>query len=239
MKKRIIITLCLISILSFTGLSQNNNIEEKKSPFENIASWYIDNMNYGTITLLMTIESSFIPFPSEIVVPPAAYKASKEGSDLNIYLVVVFASIGALLGAIINYFLALWLGRPIIHKFAGSRLGRICLLSEEKVIKAENYFAKHGVISTFIGRLIPVIRQLISIPAGLSKMNLLKFSFYTFLGASIWNIILALIGYIAQGQSEMINRYSKELSIIILILGFLFVIHLLYNGFRKKNKIRE
>ncbi|MFA6806986.1 MAG: DedA family protein [Bacteroidales bacterium] len=196
----------------------------------------MDNMNYGTITLLMAVESSFIPFPSEIVVPPAAYKASQEDSDINIVLVVVFATLGAIIGALINYYLSLWLGRPIIHKFADSRFGRMCLLSSEKVTKAENYFIIHGKSSTFVGRLVPGIRQLISIPAGLSKMPLLPFILFTSLGAGIWNIVLATLGYIAHGQADIIEKYTSELSYILLGLGILFILYLFYSGFIKKKK---
>ena len=210
------------------------NSSEKLSKIEQVTSWYMDNMNYGTITLLMTIESSFLPFPSEVVVPPAAYKASKEGSDLNIFLVVIFATLGAIIGALINYYLALWLGRPIVHKFAESKFGKLCLLSSEKITKAEDYFVKHGRSSTFVGRLVPGIRQLISIPAGLAKMPLLPFIFFTTLGAVVWNIILAVLGYLAHGKADLISKYSSELSYILLGLGILFVIYLVYSNFVKK-----
>ena len=232
-----IILLLGVSLFLFAQPTDEvNDPPKKQSIIEQVASWYMEHMNYGTITLLMTIESSFIPFPSEVVVPPAAYKASQEGSDLNIILVVVFATIGALIGAFFNYYLALWLGRPIVHKFADSRLGKMCLLSSEKVQKAEDYFVKHGNISTFISRLIPGIRQLISIPAGLARMSLLPFIIYTALGAGLWNIILAIMGYIAHGQADVIDKYSKEISYAMLILGCLFVLYLIYNGFFKKNK---
>jgi membrane protein DedA with SNARE-associated domain len=211
-------------------------LQEKQSTIEKVISWYMDNMNYGTITLLMTVESSFIPLPSEIVVPPAAYKASQEGSDLSIPLVILFATLGALFGATINYCLALWLGRPIIYKFAESKIGRMFLLSSKKVKNAEDYFIDHGKSSTFIGRLVPGIRHLISIPAGLSKMHFGVFLLYTGLGAFIWNIVLAVIGYVAQGQFDVIEKYSKELSYILLGLGILFVLYLIYNGFIKKKK---
>jgi membrane protein DedA with SNARE-associated domain len=199
----------------------------------------MDNMNYGTVTLLMTIESSFIPFPSEVVVPPAAYKALEEDSNMNIVLVVVFATLGAIIGAVINYFLALWLGRPIIYKFVETRFGKMCLLSKEKVEKAEQYFDKHGKSSTFIGRLVPGIRQLISIPAGLAKMNLVSFVSFTALGALIWNIILAVLGYIGHGNKELIDQYSHELSYILLGLGVLFVIYLIYKGVSKKKTSKK
>lgn len=219
---------------SLTTIPTQN--EKKPSKIEQVTSWYMDNMNYGTITLLMTIESSFIPFPSEVVVPPAAYKASKEGSDLNIFLVIIFATIGAIIGALINYYLALWLGRPIVHKFAESKFGKLCLLSSEKITKAENYFVKHGRSSTFVGRLVPGIRQLISIPAGLAKMPLLPFVIFTTLGATIWNTVLAVLGYLAHGQADLINKYSSELSYILLGLGVLFIIYLVYSNFIKKKK---
>lgn len=207
---------------------------KEKSTLENVISWYMDNMNYATITLLMAVESSFIPFPSEVVIPPAAYKASQPDSELNYILIVVVGTLGALIGALINYFLAAYLGRPIIYKFADSRFGHFCLLNQQKVEKAEAYFRKHGNPSTFIGRLVPGIRQLISIPAGLAKMKLANFILYTVLGAGIWNTVLAVLGYIAKGQSDLIEKYSHELSIALLILGLLFVAYLFYNGFKKK-----
>lgn len=235
--KFIALILLLSTILPTVKANTVDTIPAKKtSTFENVASWYMDNMNYGTITLLMTVESTFIPFPSEIIVPPAAYKASQEGSDLNIVLVVIFATLGALCGAMINYHLALWLGRPIVHKFAESKIGKMCLLSSAKVQNAEDYFVKHGKSSTFIGRLVPGIRHLISIPAGLAKMKLLPFTIFTVLGAGIWNIILALMGYIAQGQSDMINKYSSELSYVLYALGALLVLYFIYSGINKKRK---
>ena len=167
-----------------------------------------------------------LPGPvSTVVIPPAAYVASSPDNPMNIVLVVVFGTLGALIGALINYLLALWLGRPIIYKFADSRVGHLLLLSSEKVQKAENYFNEHGKVSTFIGRLIPGIRQLISIPAGLAKMHFGQFMLYTFLGAFIWNTVLALLGYIAHGQADLINQYSHELSIIILVLVSVVVLY--------------
>ena len=191
-----------------------------------VIAWYSAHMNYGSITALMTIESSFIPFPSEVVIPPAAFVASEAGSSLavtgnyplDVLLIVLFGTLGAVLGAVINYMLSIWLGRPIIYKFADSRLGHLCLLSTEKVQKAETYFNEHGNISTFVGRLIPGIRQLISIPAGLSRMPFGSFLLYTFAGAFLWNAVLAWLGYVANGQMELINAYSPELSVAILVL---------------------
>ena len=193
---------------------------------ESITAWYSAHMNYASITALMTVESSFIPFPSEIVIPPAVYVAGTPESALyvtgnypmDVVLIVLFGTIGAMLGAMINYGLSIWLGRIIIYKFADSKLGHLCLLSSEKVQKAEAYFNEHGKMSTFVGRLIPGIRQLISIPAGLARMNFGQFTLYTFLGAFIWNSVLALLGYIAHGQADLINKYSHELSVTILVL---------------------
>ncbi|KAA6333817.1 Inner membrane protein YghB, partial [termite gut metagenome] len=180
--------------------------------------WCLEHLNYWTIALLMTIESSFIPFPSEIVIPPAAYKAAVN-DDMNVFLVILFATIGANIGAFINYYLAKWLGRPLIYKFANSRLGHLCLIDESKVKHAEIYFDRHGALSTFIGRLIPAVRQLISIPAGLARMKVSAFFIYTTLGAFIWNSILAAIGYYLSGVPGIeneeqllakVNEYSYE-----------------------------
>ena len=215
------------------SISVNN---ESPSIINRIEKWYEENMNYLSITALMTIESSFIPFPSEIVIPPAAYIASKPDSKLNIFLVILFGTVGALLGAFINYGLALWLGRPIMYKFADSKIGRIFLLSSEKIQKAEDYFNNHGKISTFVGRLIPGIRQLISLPAGLARMNLVSFTLYTALGAGIWNSILALLGYLAHGQADLINKYSHEIGyIIMLIIGVIGLFYLVKH-LRNRNK---
>lgn len=216
--------------------SQNTPKTEEVGFVKKVTNWYMDNMNYGTVTLLMAVESSFIPFPSEVVVPPAAYKATKPDSDMNVVLVVVFATLGALIGALVNYYLALWLGRPIVYKFAESKLGRLCLLDASKIETAEKYFDKHGKSSTLIGRLVPAVRQLISIPAGLARMNIVTFLTFTALGAGIWNTILAVLGYIAAGQSDLIDKYSHELSYILIGLGILFVAYLIFKAVRKKKK---
>ncbi|MBQ7941575.1 MAG: DedA family protein [Muribaculaceae bacterium] len=206
-----------------------------------IYQWFQAHLNYWTITLLMTIESSFIPFPSEIVVPPAAYFAMQEGSNLNIFLVVLFATLGAFLGATLNYYLALWVGRPIIYRFANSRIGHMCLINQEKVEKAEQYFDKHGAVSTFIGRLIPGIRQLISIPAGLARMKFSTFTLFTTLGAGIWNIILALLGYmlsLSVPQEELLEQieyYNSYLSMAGYVLLAFVIIFIAYQGLKKKS----
>ena len=193
---------------------------------DNVITWYSAHMNYASITALMAVESSFIPFPSEVVIPPAAFVAGQPESVLcttgnypvDVLLIILFGTLGAMIGAILNYGLSVWLGRLIIYKFADSRLGHMCLLSSEKLQRAEEYFREKGNVSTFIGRFIPGIRQLISIPAGLSRMHFGSFLWWTFLGAFIWNCILALLGYIAAGQMDLIKEYSHELSVAILVL---------------------
>lgn len=200
--------------------------------------WCLDHLNYWTITLLMTIESSFIPFPSEVVVPPAAYKAA--AGDLNIWFVIFFSTLGAVFGALINYYLALWLGKPIVYKFANSRFGHMCLISQEKVETAEKFFNKYGVIATFIGRLVTVVRQLISIPAGLAKMNIGKFVAYTALGAGIWNAVLAALGWFLEGivpEDQLIStvsEYSHEIGYVIIVLVVLALGYIIYKGVKKK-----
>ena len=193
---------------------------------DNLITWYSAHMNYASIAALMAVESSFIPFPSEVVIPPAAFVAGQPDSVLNatgiypvdVLFIILAGTLGAMIGAIINYGLAAWLGRPIIYKFADSKVGHLCLLSSEKIQRAEEYFREKGNVSTFIGRFIPGIRQLISIPAGLSRMHFGAFLWWTFLGAFIWNCVLAAIGYVAAGQMDVIKKYSHELSVAILVL---------------------
>lgn len=207
-----------------------------------LIKWILENLNYWVVTLFMTIESSFIPFPSEVIVPPAAWKSMTDES-MNIFLVIVFATIGADLGALINYYLAKWLGRPIVYKFANSRLGHMCLIDEEKIRHAEEYFRKHGAASTFFGRLIPAVRQLISIPAGLAGMKLKPFLLYTTLGAGIWNSILALLGYLIYRFTDlkttndvyiMATQYSHEIGYVIIGVVILVALFFLYKGIKKR-----
>ena len=188
----------------------------------------------------MTLESSFIPFPSEIVIPPAVMVAADPDTpnDMKVWLIVLIGTLGALLGAYINYFLSRWLGRPIIYKFVDSKIGHALSLSGEKMERAERYFNDHGVVSTLVGRLIPVIRQLISIPAGLSKMNIGVFSFYTFLGAGIWNCILALLGFLAvkAGGMDFIYKYSGMLSNVIIVIFVAACVVLIVRAIIKKKR---
>lgn len=206
-----------------------------------IFQWVVDNAGYTLVFLLMVVESSFIPFPSEVVVPPAAYLACTKG-DMNVVLVVVVATIGALCGALINYYLSLWIGRPIVYKFADSRLGRACLITPEKVKHAEEYFDKNGAVSTFIGRLIPAVRQLISIPAGISRMNIFTFCLYTTLGALVWNAILGGLGWWLgktvplEDLFKQVERYNEYLSYAGIALGIICVVFILYNAFKPKKK---
>lgn len=204
-----------------------------------IYNWYKEHLTYGTILLLMAIESSFIPFPSEVVIPPAAYFAARNG-DLNIIMIVVIATLGALIGAVINYVLSLLIGRPVVYAFANSRFGHMCLIDAEKVEKAEAYFDRHGAISTFLGRLIPAIRQLISIPAGLSRMNFGTFALFTSLGAGIWNVVLAALGYwLSQHFPEeellaQLEHYNRYLSWAGYALAIAIVLFLAYQAIKKR-----
>lgn len=200
---------------------------------------FVENAGYGLVFLFMVIESSFLPFPSEVVVPPAAYLAVTKG-DMNIFLIVVVATLGAICGALINYALSVWLGRPIVYAFANSRLGHACLIDEAKVQKAEKYFDEHGAISTFIGRLIPAVRQLISIPAGLSRMSLGVFVVFTALGALVWNCILAGLGYWL-GKNvpldtlyENVEKYNHFFTIGGFILLVICLLYIIYNAMKKK-----
>lgn len=205
--------------------------------------WILDNLSYWVVALFMAIESSFIPFPSEVVVPPAAWKAMDPNSGMSFLLVIVFATVGADLGALINYYLAKWVGRPIIYRFADSRLGHMCLIDRKKVEVAEEYFRKHGAVSTIFGRLVPAVRQLISIPAGLAGMHVGKFLLYTTIGAGVWNTVLATIGWgiykytdykTTQDVYQQALKYSHELGYIILGLAVIVVAFLVYKGMKKK-----
>lgn len=214
---------------------------------QQFVEWFTSNATYLFVFLFMTLESSFIPFPSEVVVPPAAYVACTgigAGADMNIWLVIIFATLGALAGAFINYYLAMWVGRPLVYKFADSRFAHACLINREKVDKAEIYFDKHGAASTFFGRLIPVIRQLISIPAGISRMNVGTFALFTFLGGLIWNAILAALGYWLsltippQDLFDKVEEYNKYLTWGGFALAGLIIVYLLFQAFRPKKKLQ-
>ena len=181
--------------------------------FTEIFSFLLDQLSYLNVFLLMTIESTFIPFPSEVVLPPAAYHAHATGEQ-NVFLLIIVATLGADMGATINYFLAFYLGRPIVYAFANSKWGHRCLLNEEKVRRSEKFFDDHGVVATLTGRLVP--------PAGLAKMNFLKFILYTTIGAGLWNCVLAAIGWYLQTivpedkLMEKVDEYSEHIKVFIL-----------------------
>lgn len=247
MKHRIILafllTIAVGKLLAQDTMVDNQNLPEAINVAEQVRGdneastgfvakllhWYDAHMNYYAVGALMTVESSFVPFPSEVVIPPAVYVASdpESKSGMKIWVIVLFGTLGAMLGAFINYYLSRWLGRPIIYKFVDSKLGHVLMLSGEKMEKAEAYFNKHGNISTLIGRMVPVVRQLISIPAGLAKMNVGAFALFTFIGAFAWNCILALLGYLAYQAADpsVIEKYSHTISIVLLGLVAVFVLY--------------
>ena len=200
----------------------------------------LGNLNYGTILFLMLLESTVVPVPSEFVVTPAAYHAAS--GQLNVWLVILFATIGADLGASINYIVALYVGRPVIYKFANSKWGKMCLLNQEKVEKSERYFDNHGVVATLTGRLIPGIRHLISIPAGLARMNYWKFLLYTTIGAGCWHAILALLGWylhtiVPEDQlNDKITEYAEYIKFVILALVVIAIVWFVAKSYLKKRK---
>lgn len=207
-----------------------------------LIQWVLEHLSYWVIVVFMAIESSFIPFPSEVIVPPAAWLAATPDGDMNIFLVVLSATLGAVIGALINYGLALWLGRPIVYAFANSRIGHMCLIDKEKVETAERFFDNHGAVSTFVGRLIPAVRQLISIPAGLARMGLARFVLFTTLGAGIWNSVLAALGYYCSripGLStkeqvvELAGKYSHEIGYVLFAVVTLVIGVLIYKAVKK------
>jgi membrane protein DedA with SNARE-associated domain len=196
------------------------------------------HVTYWTIALMMAIESTFLPLPSEIVIPPAAYKAAN--GDLNIILVVISGTLGAVLGALFNYYFAKLMGNKLLMQFAKTRLARMMMVTPSSIEKSERYFDKHGKISTLIGRLVPGIRHLISLPAGLAGMKLRDFILYTAIGSMSWNIILAMMGYFFYTQKELLNKYFNHISIGLLIVGCSYVLYLVYKGARrKKAKVAE
>ncbi len=198
--------------------------------FKTTLEWYMGNINYFTITLLMAIESTFIPLPSELVIPPAAYLAVK--GDLNLGLVILFSTIGCVIGALTNYLISYYLGRKIIYALADSKMARLFFINRAKIENAEEYFRTNGNTSTFIGRLIPGIRHLISIPAGLAKMNLKKFILYTAIGSLLWNAILAIMSYILVEKWEV---YFREITWGFIVIGVAFVVYLVIKAVNKRN----
>ncbi len=200
----------------------------------------LSNLNYGTVYLLMLLESTVVPVPSELVVAPAAYHSA--AGHLNIWLVVLFATLGAMTGATINYLAGYYLGRPIIYKFANSRLGHLCLLNQSKVEKSEKYFDDHGMVATITGRLIPGIRHLISIPAGLAKMNYWKFLLYTTIGAGAWHAILAVLGWylhdiVPEEQlNDKILEYGEYIKVVICMIVAIALVYFIIRYLVRRHK---
>lgn len=201
--------------------------------FSGLINWYMEHISYWSIALLMGIESTIIPLPSEVVVPPAIWQALKTG-ELSIPLIILSATIGALIGSLINYSAAYFLGRPVLHSFAKTKIARTLMVDEKHLTNAEEYFVKNGALSTLIGRLVPGIRHLISLPAGVAKMPLASFMLFTFIGAGVWNCCLAAIGMALYSKRELLEPYYHNLSIAAFILGGLFVAFLIWNGVRPR-----
>lgn len=202
-----------------------------------IVERYMSHINYRTVWFLMIVESSFVPFPSEIVVPPAWWKVAQW--LMNGRLVMLSATVGALLGALINYYLALHLGRRIVHRLANTRWAHLFLINKESIEKSEEYFRKHWKISTFVGRLIPAIRQLISIPAGLAKMDMGHFVLYTVLGAWLWNLVLFVAGYLLGQHREKVKEYNHVFTNIVFGIIGLVILYFAIKYFlhRRKNTL--
>ena len=206
----------------------------------NFISSLLSNLNYGTILFLMLLESTVVPVPSEFVVTPAAYHAAS--GNLDVFLVILFATIGADLGASVNYVVAYYVGRPVIYRFANSKWGKMCLLNQEKVEKSEKYFDDHGIVATLTGRLIPGIRHLISIPAGLAKMNYWKFLLYTTIGAGVWHSILAALGWylhviVPEDQlNDKITEYAEYIKIVIIGIVVIAIGYFVIRHFLKRKK---
>ena len=171
----------------------------------------VEGWGYAGIVAAMFLESSFFPFPSEVIMIPAGYLAFQ--GKMNLFAAIVFGILGSLAGAVFNYYLAVKLGRPLLEKY-----GRYILLKPETLDKLEIFFQKHGEISTFSGRLIPGIRQYISLPAGLSRMQLGRFALYTGLGAGIWVTVLALLGYFVGKNEELVGEYLHNATLMALLL---------------------
>ena len=192
----------------------------------------IGSMGYLGIFLLMFLESTFFPFPSEIIMIPAGYLAYQ--GEMNLYMVILVGILGSVAGALLNYYLAMHLGRKIILKY-----GKYFFIKEETLDKLDTFFTKHGEISTFTGRLIPGIRQLISLPAGLARMNIAKFSFYTAIGAGIWVVVLVAVGYVVGSNQELISEYMRSATLIALVSVVLIIIFYIVRNRRRREILEE
>jgi membrane protein DedA with SNARE-associated domain len=193
---------------------------------------YIGDMGYWGIFLLMFLESTFFPFPSEIVMIPAGYLAYK--GEMNLYIVVLAGILGSVAGALFNYYLAIHFGRKFILRY-----GKYFFIKEETLDRLEAFFVKHGELSTFNGRLIPGIRQLISLPAGLARMNMAKFAFYSALGAGIWVIVLVALGYILGSNEALISEYLQSATLIALLCVVLITLFYIVRNKRRKEILED
>lgn len=189
----------------------------------------IGALGYPGIFLLMAMESSVIPIPSELVMPPAGYLAQQ--GQMHMVIVILCGTAGSLVGAYVNYFAAHYLGKPLLLKY-----GKYVWITEEKFARVERYFRDHGEISTFIARLLPVVRHLISLPAGLAGMNHFKFSLYTLLGAGLWVTVLTFIGYFIGAERELIMQYSHQALIGAVVLSAAIITVYVWNHRRKNQK---
>lgn len=194
-------------------------------------NWLVVTINawgYPGIVVLMAMESSVLPVPSEFVMPPAGYLAHQ--GKMSAPLAILCGTVGSLIGAYANYFASRWLGRPLVLKY-----GKYVLISEKKFLRAEAFFQKHGEVATFIGRLLPVIRHLISIPAGIARMNHLRFSLYTLAGAAIWCTVLTYFGYFIGAEKELVKKYSHHILIGAVIFSAVVLAVYIWIQRRKKN----
>ena len=246
----IIILLSIVAVVMMADAVFAQDVAAATAPqsswAEELYNWFKEHMNYTTIIVLMAIESSVVPLPSEVVVPPAAYFSLQANSSLDFWVVILAATLGAYLGSAINYGLSMIIGRPIIYAFADSKVGHFLRLSKEKMERAEQYFQKKGSISIFFGRLLPAVRHLISIPAGLSRMNFGTFSFFTIIGAGIWNVVLASLGYLLYrivpddsqffAQLEHYNHYLKITGFALLGAVILYICYKVYKNKKKSTQ---
>lgn len=204
------------------------------SAFINWALVLFEGMGYAGVFILMTIESSFLPFPSELAIPPAAYLASQ--GKMSIFLVVFLGTLGSLVGALINYYLALWLGRPLVYKLLETKAAKLLRLKKPDLERAEAMFLKNANKATFVCRLIPVVRQLISIPAGFTKMPLAPFILLTTFGSFLWVTVLAIFGYTLGANQDLLMKYYHELKIFLIVGAVVWIIYYLFKLRLKKNK---
>jgi membrane protein DedA with SNARE-associated domain len=199
-----------------------------------LINWLVSTigaLGYPGIFLLMAMESSVFPVPSELVMPPAGYLAHQ--GQMNIWVAILCGTIGSLFGAYVNYFAAHFLGRPLVLKY-----GKYVWITEKKFARVESFFREHGEVSTFIGRLLPVVRHLISLPAGLAGMSHVKFSLYTLLGAAIWVTILTFIGYFIGANQMLIMEYSHQAVIGVVVVSIVIIVFYVRAHKKKKAVIK-